>query len=159
MALEIEKKWLIDLEAVPFDLEAAEKHHITQTYVCFQPQIRLRDIDYGQRFVMPVKADKLAADALARYEFEAEITRDSYEDLSTQLVGKTIAKTRYVVPEPGDTGRKFEIDVFEGEFAGLTVAEMEFASEEDAQSYPLPSWVIEDISREPRYKNIVMAQS
>ena len=159
MGIEIERKWLVELENIPFDLEKAERHHLIQSYVCFNPQIRLRNVDNGSRFVMTVKPGRSEKAVLSRPEFEAEITRESYEDLTRETVGKTLEKTRYIVPEPGDTGRKFEIDLFEGAYEGLCVVELEFASEEEAQSYPTPEWCTRDITYEPVFKNVVMAQA
>ena len=159
MGVEIERKWLIDLDDVPFDLGSAQKQRIVQTYLSFDPQVRLRNVNDGETYVMTVKLGRGEASQLMRGEFEAEITAASYEKLARESIGKVIEKTRYTVPEPGNTGRFFEIDVFEGEFAGLCVVEMEFASEEDAKVYGDPDWVLRDITYDATYKNIVMAQS
>ena len=159
MALEIERKWLIDPQAVPFDLERAERTRIEQSYVSFKPQVRLRSLN-DERFILTVKGKPLGEpeqeSELARQEFEFELTREAYENLRGKTEGKVLRKTRYFVPQ--DQGRCFEIDIYEGEFAGLAVAEMEFATLEQAESFPTPDWVLEDISADPYYRNVVMAQ-
>ena len=157
MALEIERKWLIDPRDLPFDLESFPHHHIIQSYLSFHPQIRLRDIDRGSLYLMTVKVGTGSEESvLARQEFEAQISPDSYQRLIEDKRGKTLEKTRYQVPD--GQGHIFEIDLYEGEFAGLAVAEMEFRTEEEALAYPDPSWAGQDISADPAYKNVVMAQ-
>ena len=157
MALEIERKWLVDPGSRPFDLDSYPSQHIIQSYLSFHPQIRLRDIDEGGMYLMTVKAGGgPEGSILARQEFEAQISAGSYHDLIGGKVGKTLEKTRFQVPD--GKGHIFEIDVYEGEFAGLMVAEMEFDSEEEALAYPDPSWAAQDISTDPAYRNVVMAQ-
>lgn len=157
MALEIERKWLVNPHALPFDLDAYPHHHIIQSYLSFHPQIRLRNIDEGGSYLMTVKVGTgPGCNILTRHEFEAQISAGSYQDLIGDKVGKTLEKTRYQVPD--GKGRTFEIDVYEGEFSGLVVAEMEFGSEEEALAYPDPSWATQDISTDPAYTNVTMAQ-
>ena len=195
MALEIERKWLVDstkVSTLPFNLEVAERHRIEQSYLSFYPQVRLRSIDDGVRYLITVKASvqvsaegaaqtpaqgvaQVSAESaaqvpeqeraqdvsrpyetLARREYEAEITPESYRALRPETQGKTLLKTRYVIP--AGEGRTWEIDIYEGEFAGLVVAEMEFESEEAAAAFPTPAWALRDISIDPAFKNVVMAQ-
>lgn len=165
MPLEIERKWLIATDKLPFSLEGAEHHHIVQSYLSFSPQVRLRAID-DARFIMTIKGKSKETDSpLVREEREFELTRETYLELRAKTEGRTIAKTRYVVPEScenaqaSDDARVFEIDVFEGDFSGLVMAEMEFASIEEAESYPVPSWAVLDVSEDMRYRNVAMAQS
>ena len=182
MALEIERKWLIDVAELPFSLGCFERHRIVQSYVSFSPQIRIRSID-DERFILTVKGKAAGVEsALAREECEFELSEDSYRDLLAKTEGRTLIKARYVIPEAAigegaiadaktegsfvegacetacARGRVFEIDVFEGDFAGLAFAEMEFASLDEAQAYPTPSWARADVSEDSRYRNVVMAQ-
>ena len=60
-----------------------------------------------------------------------------------------IEKTRFVVEHDG---RVWEIDVFEGDNAGLVVAEIELESEDDDE-FSLPAWAGEDVSGDVRYYN------
>lgn len=169
MALEIERKWLIDPAALPFEIERFEHHRIEQSYVSFSPQIRLRAVD-DARFILTVKGKAAGLEsALAREEHEFEISQEAYARLRAKTEGKTLAKVRYLIPEQAVTasampsaipgGRFFEVDVYEGAFAGLAVAEMEFASLEEAEAYPDPEWVKADVSTDPRFRNVVMAQA
>ena len=171
MALEIERKWLIDPAALPLSLERFECHRIEQSYLSFSPQIRLRAID-DTRFVLTVKGKASGQKSpLVRDEHEHELTEEAYAKLRGKTEGKTLLKKRYVIPEEAvsdalpasatsaaRSGRFFEIDVYEGEFSGLAVAEMEFASLEEAEAYPTPTWAKADVSADSRYRNVVMAQ-
>ncbi len=59
-----------------------------------------------------------------------------------------IEKTRYRIE---NQGLVWEIDEFEGENAGLAIAEVELASVD--QVVALPSWVGEEVTTESRYYN------
>lgn len=53
--------------------------------------------------------------------------------------GRTIRKTRYIIPLDG--GLKAELDVFHDFFEGLRYAEIEFPSVEASESYKVPDWL------------------
>ena len=59
-----------------------------------------------------------------------------------------IEKTRYLIPQ-GELC--WEVDVFEGDNAGLTVAEIELPSEDT--SFARPEWLGEEVSGDLRYYN------
>jgi len=61
-----------------------------------------------------------------------------------QLSGKKLRKTRYSLPP-------FGIDVFEGELAGLLLAEAEFDSADAADSLTLPSFLRAEVSADDRF--------
>ena len=151
---EIERKWLIRKEDIPFDLEGYPHSSIKQSYISFMPAIRLRCID-DQSYVLCVKS-KQAKGSLARDEYETEISREQYESLLAKIDGCIIEKTRYFVPT--ENGLTMEIDVFEGALEGLCYMEIEFPSEEAASTYVTPSWAIKDVSHDHRYKNTALAQ-
>ena len=46
-----------------------------------------------------------------------------------------------------------ELDVFEGELAPLILAEVEFPSEEEANSFVAPEWFGEDVTYSNKYHN------
>jgi CYTH domain-containing protein len=54
-------------------------------------------------------------------------------------------------------GLEWEVDVFEGENAGLVVAEVELESER--QSIDLPDWVGLEVTHDPRYLNANLAKA
>ena len=46
-----------------------------------------------------------------------------------------------------------EFDVFEGKFAGLMLAEVEFSDETSANAFQAPEWFGEDVTYDRRYHN------
>ena len=71
--------------------------------------------------------------------------------LETLCAKPLIEKTRYLVQYGHHT---WEIDEFEGENAGLVVAEIELASEDEA--FERPAWLGEEVSHDPRYYNVCL---
>ena len=151
---EIERKWIVDKEKLPYDLSKCEPLVMEQSYICFSPTVRLRNTN-DKSFVLCIKS-RPQPGSLARDEFELELSRQQYENLLTKKEGNTIRKTRYCVEENGHT---IEIDIFSGDLDGLAYAEIEFASEEEAMSYPNPEWVVKDVTFDHRYKNASLAKN
>lgn len=85
----------------------------------------------------------------ARAEFEYEIPLDDATELLDRLAKRPlIEKTRYRVEV---SGLVWEVDVFEGENAGLVMAEVELASED--QEVVKPPWCGMEVTGDPRYYN------
>ena len=89
------------------------------------------------------------AQGIRRREFEYEVPAgDAHEMLESLCVKPVIEKTRYVVRHQG---HDWEIDVFEGENAGLVVAEIELAATDER--FARPEWVGDEVSGDARYLN------
>jgi len=86
------------------------------------------------------------------YEYTIPLT-DADEMLGRLCTAGLVEKTRYRVPHEDLV---WEIDVFEGANAGLIVAEVELASED--QAVALPEWVGEEVTHDERYLNTHLAQ-
>ena len=91
---------------------------------------------------------KSSAADLRRLEFEYDIPTLEAEHLIALRQGAVIEKVRHVVPYEGLT---WEVDVFEGENAGLCVAEVELT--DTAQHVPKPAWVGSEVTGDARYYN------
>jgi adenylate cyclase len=61
---------------------------------------------------------------------------------------------RYVLRDGSHT---WEIDVFEGDNAGLVVAEIELQREDEA--FERPNWLGEEVTDDPRYFNANLVQN
>lgn len=146
---EIEKKWLIRKEDIPYDLSKAEKYEIVQTYLNFSPEIRVRNINNNE-YVLTVKCDT-ALKGFVREEHEWLISKEEYENLLTKKEGKTINKTRYRFKDEEEI--EMEIDIFSGDLEGLAYLEIEFVNIESANNYLTPSWIIKDVTTDLNYKN------
>ena len=87
---------------------------------------------------------------MAREEIEAELTKEAYEHLREKIDGHAITKRRYLIPFEPYT---IELDVFEGHKKGLIMAEVEFPSVEEANSFVPPEWFGEDVTNDKNYHN------
>ncbi len=157
--MEIERKWLIRKEDIPFDLESLRSCHIEQRYISFHPTIRIRDINDGESYVLTVKTsvpENMDRD-LSRSEYETSITPEEYANLKDLSRGNAIMKRRYLKPD--DSGHLLEIDLFEGELSGLAYLEIEFSGENEAKNYTDPPWVLREVTHVPAFKNAALAQN
>lgn len=150
---EIERKWLIDPDKIPFDLSKSKKDVLIQAYISFSPTIRVRS-ENGERYILCVKA-KSKGSYLAREEFETELTKEQFDFLLSKKEGRVIEKVRYTVNKDG---LNYEIDVFDGEFKNLAYLEIEFPSVEEAVNFKSPSWVIKDVTDDFKFKNAGLAK-
>jgi adenylate cyclase len=97
---------------------------------------------------------KSAALGISRLEFEYPLpVRDVEQILDKLCLRPLIEKTRHLVLY---AGHRWEIDVFEGENAGLIVAEIELNDPDEA--FELPDWVGKEVSHDPRYYNVCLVK-
>jgi CYTH domain-containing protein len=96
-------------------------------------EVRVREID--GRHMLTVKG----SGGMTREEVELAIGRDDFDRLWTLTHGRRIEKTRTELPLDGR--------------APLRVVEIEFASEEEANSYSVPPWFGREVTHDQRYKN------
>lgn len=134
MGVEIERKYLI--KALP-KLESGTR--IVQGYLSFDPVVRVRLKGSTGRLTI-----KFRAEGLKRQEYEYEIPLKDAEELLRQCQGSLIEKVRYNI------GR-IELDVFEGDNAGLAVAEIELNDENERVE--LPAWLGREVTELKRYLN------
>ncbi|MDP4182400.1 MAG: dockerin type I domain-containing protein [Bacillota bacterium] len=153
-SLEIERKFLVDKSKIPFDLSTLDKYELTQAYISFSPEIRIRCADDWMYF-LTVKA-YVTDDLMTREEREFYITEQEYNTLMKKTEGNIIYKTRYQGLEK--SGIMFAIDIFKGNLAGLAYYEVEFPSIEAANKYTPPDWVGKDVTNDKKYKNGSLAQ-
>ncbi len=143
--MEIERKYLV--EVPPADYESFPHHEIEQAYLCTDPVVRIRRED--DSFYLTYKSKGL----LVREEYNLPLNADAYAHLLKKADGKILTKTRYLLPVPGRKDLTVELDVFSGKFAGLILAEVEFASEEDANAFIPPEWFSRDVTFSGEYQN------
>lgn len=122
MALEIERRFVV--RASEALLRQGETMELRQGYLTEHDATTVRIRQEGAAWVLAIKAD---ATGIARHEIEVEVPEEDGRALMGLAVGGTVEKRRHTV------GR-WEIDVYAGRFAGLTLAEVEL----DAEDEPLP---------------------
>lgn len=148
--MEIERKYLVTNDS--YKQLATARYHIYQGYISREKTgtVRVRIAD--DKAYLTIKG-KPAAGHFARYEWEKEIDVQEAQELMRLCQGTIIDKTRWIVPAT-EEGLKWEVDEFHGKHEGLTLAEIELTSEE--QAVEKPNFVGEDVTSNPLYYNANM---
>lgn len=149
MALEIERKFLLLNDA--WRERVKESFFLRQGYLNAEQRCSVRVRTSGSRAWLNIKGATVGAQ---RLEFEYEIPPADAHILLDQLsLGPIIEKTRHLVAVGRHT---WEIDVFEGDNAGLVVAEIEL--EHTNEPFEKPSWAGEEVTDDIRYYNTMLAR-
>lgn len=143
--MEIERKYLITQP--PAGYSSHPYHFIEQGYLSTEPVVRVRRED--DVFYLTYKSKGL----LEREEYNLPLTRESYEHLIKKADGHILTKRRYLIPLEDSGHLTIELDVFEGRFKGLVLAEVEFPEREEAERFIPPSWFGEDVTFSGDYQN------
>ncbi|HHJ36186.1 MAG TPA: CYTH domain-containing protein [Gammaproteobacteria bacterium] len=151
MGIEIERKFL--LKNNDWRSLSIQQHVIKQGYLqsgleaTQRSSVRIRTSN--QHANINIKSVDLS---MVRQEFEYDIPlADAQQMLETLCDSSIISKTRYDVPYASHV---WEVDIFEGENAGLQVAEVELGSLDEA--FEKPPWIGEEVSDDERYYNICL---
>lgn len=143
--MEIERKYLIEKNNIPFDYTQYPCRHIEQGYLCTEPVVRIRQDN--DEYVLTYKSKGL----MVREEYNLPLTESSYAHLKEKVDGRLIIKDRYVIPLENDLF--IELDIFSGDLSGLSLAEVEFPDITSAENFLPPEWFGEDVSNVPTYHN------
>ena len=145
MAVEIERKFLV---AARDWATLGEGECYRQGYLARDPvTVRIRVA--GERGYLTLKG---RSTGISRSEFEYGIPLEDAEALLALCTTPLIEKTRYRIPHGQHV---WEVDVFDGDNAGLVVAEIELASEDEP--FQRPDWLGEEVSGDYRYSNSALA--
>jgi len=143
MPKEIERKFLVHQKKLPA-LSAGQQ--MDQGYLPMTPPAVVRVRRSAEQAWLTIKSE---TSGMTRDEYEYPIpVSDANELLALFCSDHRIQKTRYEISHEGYV---WELDIFEGDNAGLIVAEIELDSETD--SPPLPDWVSTEVTGDPRYFN------
>lgn len=146
MPKEIERRFLVP---TPLCLEGRQGFPIVQGYLA-KGAMTVRVRTFGNVALLTLKGPTRG---LSRDEYEYQIPpEDAAAMLESYCSPRLVQKTRYLVPHGGVV---FEVDVFEGRHAGLVIAEVEMASED--QVIPLPPWLGREITGDSRFGNYALA--
>lgn len=148
MAVEIERKFLVRNEE--WRSFATTNMQLVQAYLARGngTSVRVRIID-DTSSSLTIKSEGAHK---SRYEFEYQIPVNDARILLQLRVGQLVSKRRFLVPH---CGLVWEVDVFDGDNAGLVIAEAELTHED--QQVDLPSWIGREVTRESRYSNSQLA--
>ena len=150
MANEIERKFLVKGD---FKADAVDALRITQGYLSSVPERTVRVRIKGDKGYLTIKGIGNESGA-SRYEWEQEIPVSDVNELLELCEPGVIDKTRYHV---NSAAHMFEVDEFYGDNEGLTVAEVELESEDEA--FEKPSWLGDEVTGEVRYYNSMLMKT
>jgi len=148
MAVEIERKFLV--KDASWRAAVRESRPMRQGYLGgTRCSVRVRVA--GEQAFLNIKSLELGA---RRLEYEVRVPVDDGQELLTHLAdGPLVEKVRHHVPV-GD--HLWEVDEFSGDNAGLVVAEIELADEEEA--FERPPWIGDEVTDDRRYYNVYLAR-
>lgn len=147
MAQEIERKFLV---TGAFKELARKSTRITQGYLSSVPERTVRVRIKGDKGFVTVKGIGNASGA-TRFEWETEITTAEAEQMLAICEPGVIDKIRHLVVAGAHT---YEVDEFHGENEGLTVAEIELSTEDEA--FVKPAWLGVEVTGDVKYYNSML---
>lgn len=147
---EIERKFLVRSEA--FKQEASKQYRISQGYLSIDPErtvrVRIRD-DKG---FLTIKG-KSSKDGTTRTEVEFEIAFAKAQTLLSLCLPGVIDKTRYLITQGQHL---WEVDEFYDANQGLTLAEIELTTADEA--FEIPTWIDREVTGQNKYYNAYLSK-
>lgn len=144
MATEIERKFLVRDAGWRAGADAGT--HYRQGYLAGSEQCSVRVRAAADAAWLNIKGARVGA---SREEFEYPVPLADARAMLDALCGdRVLEKIRYRVRHAGHV---WEVDCFEGANAGLVVAEIELAAEDEP--FQCPPWVGREVTGEARYYN------
>ena len=153
---EIERKFSVKYLPYYLRLNEAPRQEIIQGYIsngAGRNTVRIRK--KGERYEWTVK-QKYGSNPMERIELECEITKEQFDTMWPATEGRRLVKTRYYIPYAKNV---IELDIFRGELEGNVLAEVEFTSVKDAESFNPPDWFGPDVTMDSNYRNSSIAKN
>jgi CYTH domain-containing protein/CHAD domain-containing protein len=149
MAAEIERKFLLD--EPPGQLQGRPGRRIEQGYLAGAEGVEVRLRKEEDRHLLTAKRGH----GEVRDEIEIDLDADQFAALWPLTESRRLRKTRHLVPL--GEGLEAEVDVYQGDLAGLVTAEVEFGFERQSRGFRPPAWLGEEVSGDRRYANQSLA--
>lgn len=149
MAIEIEHKFLLANDG--WRKHVSHSVLYRQGYLSSQPTSSIRVRISDNQAWLNIKSATIGTQ---RHEYEYEIPlSDAHEILNNLCLKPVIEKTRHFVMHEN---HQWEIDEFDGENAGLIVAEIELEAADEI--FAKPDWLGEEVTQDVRYYNNNLAR-
>jgi CYTH domain-containing protein len=147
MPVEIERKFLLANDG--WKSQVVRRIHIRDGLIANnngnKARVRIADADA----TITLKSRRCGP---IRTEFEYAIPySDALEILQTMCDGRVSDKVRHFIP---DAGSLWHVDVYEGIFSGVVLAEVELQQAD--QRFELPPWIGNEVTNDPRYRKLNM---
>jgi CYTH domain-containing protein len=143
MGREVERKYLVAGDAWR---ALGNGTRYRQGYLSSEKERTVRIRSTGEKGYVTIKGISVGA-TRAEYEYEIPLA-DADAMIDTLVERPIIEKYRYEIPFGNVV---VQVDEFLGENAGLVVAEIELASED--QEFEKPDWLGKEVTGDPRYYN------
>ncbi len=151
MNKEIERKFLVLNN--DFIKEAESSSKIVQGYLSKDPRRTVRIRIKDEKAFITVKGISVNK-GTERFEYEKEINKQDALQLLDLCLPDIIKKTRYYIP----AGKHiFEVDVFEGKYKGLIIAEIELENADE--NFIKPNWLGREVTGNKKYYNSELSKN
>lgn len=147
MGVEIERKFLVDQRGFR---PTGQGVRLVQGYLSTQKTATIRVRVASEQAWLTIKGETTG---FTRREFEYPIPLQDAEEMLSLCADGLVEKTRY---REKFGNHVWEVDVFEGNNAGLVLAEIELDAE--TQPYDAPPWLGPEVTRDFRYSNSSLAR-
>jgi CYTH domain-containing protein len=142
--LEIERKYL--LKTMDWKVESIQSvTNIKQAYLFEDQDKSIRIRIRSDKAFLTIKMGQ----GLTRNEYEYSISVMDAEEMIAKAKLRCLEKIRYVINHQNNL---WEIDVFQGKYDGLVLAEIELTSPNE--KVDLPTWIGEEVTDNPAYLNV-----
>jgi CYTH domain-containing protein len=147
MPVEIERKFLLANDG--WKSQVVRRSHIRDGLIANnngnKARVRIADADA----TITLKSRRRGP---MRTEFEYAIPySDALEILRTMCDGRVLDKVRHFIPYGGSL---WHVDVYEGIFSGVVLAEVELQHAD--QKLEFPPWIGDEVTNDPRYRKLNM---
>jgi len=158
---EIERKFLVDLKMIPFDIIDMEYGDISQGYITSIDEtfsFRIRQTlkmdssktKIGEKYSQTIKSKETKV----RDEYEIELNKEQFSTLWKLCMYNSVHKYRYELPYENHT---LELDIYKNELSDLVTIEVEFGTIEECDNFIPPKWFGEEVTEVHAYKNVNLA--
>ncbi|WP_252236043.1 CYTH domain-containing protein [Clostridium sp. ZS1] len=155
--MEIERKWLFNINEVPIELSSTITYY-TQGYLSINPEVRVRS-KVVENLITNITTDKTyrlcikGEGTLTRHEIQKDLTKEEYEDLLEvgNLKSENLIQKRYYTILVEQYMLTVGI-VDEGSINEFCYGEIEFDCEEEAKNFNPPTWFGKDVTNDKSYK-------
>ncbi len=141
----VEREHRYLLASLPDEIRPASVRRIIDRYLT-STSLRLRHTSgpEGHQYKLTQKIPATHPGPIQGLITNIYLSRTEHEHLAAALPATTLTKTRYSIPPLG-------IDVFDPPLHGLVMAEAEFGTEAEMRDFHPPSYVIADVTADPRF--------
>ena len=158
---EIERKFLVEIENIPFDLSKLNYGDITQGYITsidntFSFRIRQtlemnsKKVKIDEKYTQTIKSNETKI----RDEYEIELNKAQFSTLWKLCMYNSVHKFRYELPYYQHT---IELDIYKNEAEGLFTVEVEFKNLKECDMFEPPRWFGKEVTELKEFKNVNIA--